>query len=240
MQESWDNSGWQIRFPGEFNRILTALSLSKEVVKEAIETDSSLIVTHHPLFFHPCKSIDATTSYGEMITLMIQHSISLFALHTPADKGIGGLADWWASLLHLDNVSPLLPETSDPQCGLGRRGLLSQKVTADELARICNDAGYQVVNIGGDTTIHSDRVAILPGSGASVIEHLPPETIFITSDISYHNAELAKQRHIALINIPHFTMERPFTNIIAKIGQDNKVAVNISQREKDFFTYTIS
>lgn len=236
-QEVWDNSGWQIRVGSDFNQIITALSPTLEVVNEAIENNCSLIITHHPLFFHPCNSIDTETSSGHIITTLIQHSISLFSIHTPADKGVGGLADWWVSLLHLENTSPLIPERNNPESGLGRHGLLPQKMTVQEVAQMCVDAGYQVVGIAGNISLRTDRVAVLPGSGASAIEHVNAQTIFITSDISYHQAELAEQRNIALINIPHFTMERPFTEIIAQIGDKTGSPVRISQHEKDFFTY---
>lgn len=236
-QEAWDNSGWQIRVGSDFNHTIVALSPTLEVVNEAIENNCSLIITHHPLFFHPCHSIDTETHSGHIITTLIQHSISLFSLHTPVDKGAGGLADWWASLLGLEQTSPLQPERDNPDSGLGRQGFLPQKMTVQEVAKMCVDAGYQVIGIAGDVSLTTNRVAVLPGSGASEIAQVDSQTIFITSDISYHQAELAKQRNIALINIPHFTMERPFTEIIAQIASTTGAPVIISQHEKDFFTY---
>jgi putative NIF3 family GTP cyclohydrolase 1 type 2 len=53
-QESWDNSGWQIRLEREgssVRKVLTVLELSEAVVAEAIQKDVQVIVCHHPLIF---------------------------------------------------------------------------------------------------------------------------------------------------------------------------------------------
>ena len=54
----WDNVGLIL---GErsalVNRILTCLTVTPEVVDEAVQSKANLIVTHHPLLFRPVQKI---------------------------------------------------------------------------------------------------------------------------------------------------------------------------------------
>ena len=59
LAEPWDNSGWQVNLGHDYtNKVLVALSLTKDVLEQAITNDCDLIVTHHPLIFNSIKKID--------------------------------------------------------------------------------------------------------------------------------------------------------------------------------------
>ncbi len=238
-QEQWDNSGWQIRLDNTFSRALVSLSCTPDTVEEAVEQQASLLITHHPLFFRHCTSIDKTSVQGAMITTLIERGVSLFSLHTPIDAGFGGLGDFWADLLHICDRRPIEANRDNPQIGIGRIGKFPSETTPDEVAQYCRTAGFTVTAIGGCTLLVTDTIAVLPGSGADVIPTLPKRSILITSDISFHHAETAKAREIALVVIPHFEMERPFTDIVKRLLNTDEVTVIISKKETDFFTYTL-
>ncbi len=110
IQDSWDNSGWQIRLKNNKKSVLVALSLTKEVVEEAIEKDVGTILTHHPLFFKSIKRISDSSSNGNLIISLIKNNISLYSLHTPVDNGFPGIADFWTDIFNLKNVSPIVSE----------------------------------------------------------------------------------------------------------------------------------
>ena len=55
----WDNSGWQVMTGREVARVLFALDPSPEALKQALDRDAQLIVTHHPLIL---PSISAMVS----------------------------------------------------------------------------------------------------------------------------------------------------------------------------------
>ncbi len=108
LAESWDNPGLQVGDRNaDIKKILLALSISDEVIEEAIEKGANLIITHHPFLFHGTKSIDKGCFPGNMIYRMIEHQISLFSAHTNFDMGQNGLNDYLASLLPLKKSSIL-------------------------------------------------------------------------------------------------------------------------------------
>ena len=62
----WDNSGLQV---GSRNapvrKILVALDPFEDVCREAAAMGAELVITHHPLFFNPIKSLTKAPSAGQ-------------------------------------------------------------------------------------------------------------------------------------------------------------------------------
>lgn len=111
-QEQWDNSGLQVGNPADkISGAVLALDLSEEVIDKAIEAGANLIITHHPLLFKPIGSIREDDPKGHMIIRLIKEKINLYSLHTPADKGVGGLNDWIAEKLQM--VDPIHSEKEE-------------------------------------------------------------------------------------------------------------------------------
>ena len=75
-QEKWDNSGWQIKVPAKNDSILTALSISDDIIDEAIDKNVSLILTHHPLFFKSVSHINYSKTPGKFLYKLIKNDIS--------------------------------------------------------------------------------------------------------------------------------------------------------------------
>ena len=58
LQEGWDNAGLQVGLTeAEVSGALLCLDVTEKVVDEAISKQCNLIVSHHPLIFHPLKRI---------------------------------------------------------------------------------------------------------------------------------------------------------------------------------------
>ena len=57
LQESYDNAGLVVGSPDDELRggILLAVDVTDEVIDEAVELGFGMIVTHHPIIFHPLK-----------------------------------------------------------------------------------------------------------------------------------------------------------------------------------------
>ena len=71
-QEDFDNAGFLVG-DGERNvtRALIALDATKEVIQQAIELKAELIITHHPIIFHPLKKLMADSP----VYLLAQHCL---------------------------------------------------------------------------------------------------------------------------------------------------------------------
>ena len=56
LQETWDNSGWQVGNPHlECTGAMLAVEATEATVQEALENGCNLLITHHPLLFRPLK-----------------------------------------------------------------------------------------------------------------------------------------------------------------------------------------
>ena len=109
-----DNCGLQVgRTGSEIGNILLALDATLEIAHEASACKANLIVTHHPLLFHPLRSLTEKSRAGEIALYLAEHKICLYAAHTNLDHVRGGVSFTMASLLGLRDVRTLspLPET---------------------------------------------------------------------------------------------------------------------------------
>lgn len=106
----WDPIGLQVgSYHDKTANILVTLDVFEEVVDEAIEQEANLIIAHHPLLFKPLQSIDFSTPKGKIIRKLIQHNITVHAMHTNLDITEDGVNDMLSEKLQLTNVKPFVP-----------------------------------------------------------------------------------------------------------------------------------
>jgi dinuclear metal center YbgI/SA1388 family protein len=119
LAEEWDNvgllAGDRLR---ETNVVLTCLTLTPDVAREAIERQAGLIVTHHPLLFRPVKRLTADDAEGRMLLALIAAGVAVYSPHTAYDSAPDGINEQLARLLGLTDVEPLraLPKMGNGKC----------------------------------------------------------------------------------------------------------------------------
>jgi dinuclear metal center YbgI/SA1388 family protein len=92
--------------------------------------------------------------------------------------------------------------------GLGRSGILRQETKAAELAaRVAALFELTTCTWSGDPGRAVRRIAVLPGSGRSLMTEAAGHDVLITGDLSYHDAERAAELGLAVINAPHGELE---------------------------------
>lgn len=105
-----DNPGLQAgRADAVVGGVLVALDPTPAAVRRAIRAKADLLVTHHPLFMDPLRSIDTGTATGAAAAAAIGAGISVYAAHTNLDAAPQGLAVAVAGLLGLENRRFLHP-----------------------------------------------------------------------------------------------------------------------------------
>lgn len=108
LAEKWDNVGLLVGSKSQsIQRVLCALDINLQVVKEAIEKKIDCIITHHPFIFKPMARIDFDTPKGEMLKLLIQHNIAVYSMHTNWDVAVGGINDLLGDTFALENTKPI-------------------------------------------------------------------------------------------------------------------------------------
>jgi dinuclear metal center YbgI/SA1388 family protein len=117
LAADWDNVGLLLgdRFaPAE--RIMTCLTVTPEVVGEAVETNVQLIVTHHPILFRPIQRLTTDTPDGRMLLTLIKSGVAVYSPHTAFDNTAGGINDSLAKRLGLVEIVPLRRREGICQC----------------------------------------------------------------------------------------------------------------------------
>lgn len=99
-----DNIGIQIGSPeARVRSVLLALDVTDDVVEEARKKKAGVIITHHPLIFHPLKKIDPDNRVGRLIRKLHRYDISVLAAHTNLDFTAEGVNFSLAQQLGLAN-----------------------------------------------------------------------------------------------------------------------------------------
>lgn len=225
LREPWDNDGLMCSadVTAEVKRVLVTLDVTEEIVDYAIKRSYDLIISHHPLIFHPVSKISEDEHVARKIIKLINNDISVFSFHTRADKVAGGVNDCLAAALRLSECEPL------PEDGLGRVGFLSQDMEFDEFAehvkcalgadgiRVSN--GYNVVR----------RVAVVGGDGKDYVAAAiaADADTYVTGTLSYNVMEEAAERGINLIEAGHYYTEAPVLNFFAELASSFDMGLTV-------------
>jgi len=101
-----DNVGLQVGDPNiKIKSILLSLDLKDEVIKSAIKENCNLIITHHPILYHPLKNLDFSKNRtARFIEELVKNNISLYSAHTNLDFTKNGVSYQLAKRINLNNV----------------------------------------------------------------------------------------------------------------------------------------
>lgn len=104
----WDNTGLAIGdLSGEVSRVLLTLTVTPKSVEFAAKNSYEMIISHHPLFFSPLKSLKRDTALGKIIYKAIKNDIVIYSAHTNLDVASGGINDILAERFNLEQVQVL-------------------------------------------------------------------------------------------------------------------------------------
>lgn len=188
LQESYDNSGLQVGDPDSgIGSVLVCLDVTEDVIEEAERRSCDLIVSHHPLLFHPLKSITGATMQQRCVWTAIREDISIYSAHTSLDNAVGGVNWAIAGRLGLENLSALKP-LEGGACGV--KGSFETPVKpVDLLAMIAERFGVKCVRHSALPSHPIRTVAICGGAGAFLLEDAVEQGIdcFITGEMHYHD-----------------------------------------------------
>jgi dinuclear metal center YbgI/SA1388 family protein len=220
LAAQWDNTGLQLGDPEwEVRKVMIALDPLPEVLREAAGKKINLVVTHHPLFFEPIKSLDLSYGHGLAVAASIKNKIAIYAAHTSFDRAKGGLNDFLAERLGLTDTRPLEPMAGNPGEGFGRIGTLKAPITAKALAeRVKKALSLEGVRLTGEPGRKIHVVALCGGSGADLLGLAADSgaDAFITGDVKYHQGLKALERGICLIDAGHQGTELPAMERLAE------------------------
>jgi len=215
LQESWDNTGWQVLIPGkdaQCTGVLTCVDASVAVIEEASALGFNMVVSHHPVMFNGQKTFTGATNVQRTVIEAIRRGISIYSCHTAIDSAPGGVSATIAGKLGLHDIIPLIPVAEYPGAGLGAVGNLpAPGLKPAELVELVKSAiKVPVTRCSRPIDPHAriSRIALCGGSGSEFI----PEAIaagaeaYITGDTRYHTF-VDNSADIFIIDIGHHEAE---------------------------------
>jgi dinuclear metal center YbgI/SA1388 family protein len=117
LAADWDNVGLLLGDrAAEVRRVVTCLTVTPEVVAEAVESGVQLIVSHHPVLFRPVQRLTTATPEGRMLLALIRTGVSVYSPHTAFDNAPGGINEALARRLGLIETGPLRRRDGPRQC----------------------------------------------------------------------------------------------------------------------------
>lgn len=226
LSEDWDNTGLLLGDTASTaTRVMTCLTLTADVVDEAVEQGAQLVITHHPLPFRPLNRLTTETATGRLLWRLAKGGIAVYSAHTAWDSAAGGVNDQLASLLGLAGVEPLLPNASGLHKGLGA-GRVGSLASPLKMAAVAELLAKQLPGCrprGVDSGQQAVRVAIACGSGASLLAAALQHgcDLFLSGEATFHQCLEGREAGISLLLIGHFASERFAMEHLAKrLGGD--------------------
>lgn len=215
----FDNTGILV---GDRNRevscALLALDCTPAVVEQARQLGAQLIITHHPVIFHPLKRVNEDA----VVYLLIRSDIAVISAHTNLDIAQGGVNDALASAIGLRDCRGL--ELLNEQTGawLGRIGTLPEPLSPEAFAahiKACLNAS-SVKFAAAPRVIRT--VALCSGSGADCLDAAisAGADALLTSEVKQHEYLAAAAAGISIFDAGHFDTEdiviEPLRDYLAK------------------------
>jgi len=196
-QESWDASGWIVDLKeAEVNKVLFALTVTEDVLEQAVRNGCNMIISHHPMFFVPWK----------------YRNINIYCAHTNFDKAIGGTTDILLKTIHFQgkqfNDFVRIVELENE---MSVEFLKLKLLPISPHLRIVNNK-----KIKGIKTI-----GFCAGSGSEFINETPCDA-FVTGDLKYHTAIETEK---VVFDIGHFESEIFTAEFLKKLTEVNEKGI---------------
>ena len=219
LQEGFDNAGLQVGLTeAEVSGALLCLDVTEDIVDEAIEKGCNLIVSHHPLIFHPLKRILGENDVQRTVAKAIKNDITILSMHTNMDNAKGGVNFKIAEKMGLSHVSFFAEkQVDDIKCGSGTIGEFIEPMAADDFVIMLKKT-FEVECVQCNQLLRRPirKVAICGGAGSFLL----PDAIklgadaFVTGEMHYHEY-FSHEQEIQITVIGHYQSEQ-FTKEIFK------------------------
>lgn len=209
IQDGFDNSGLQVGIPEqEVSSVLICLDVTEDVVAEAERLGCQLIISHHPLLFHPLRTVSDTTYQQRCVIRAVTSGIAIYSAHTSLDNARGGVNFKIAEKIGLDGLC-WLSAREDADAGSGVIGeLRAPMAERDFLLMLKDKFGVRCLKHSATTGKMIKRVAVCGGAGAFLL----PDAIrreadcFVCGEFHYH--DWFENSGVTLAELGHYESEQ--------------------------------
>lgn len=211
LQESYDNSGLLVGDPeADVRSALICVDVTEETVAEAAALGAGLILSHHPVIFHPLRHLTGSTYIERAVGESLRRGIALYACHTNLDSAPEGMSRMLGNLLGLRNMRVLDPSAKGiPGAGFGVVGEPEREMpTIEFLQQVRDKLSVRCMRYSNPRRPTVRRVALCTGAGASLAGAARDAgaDVYLSADFKY-NDFLDADRDLVIADIGHFESE---------------------------------
>lgn len=238
LAAEWDNVGLLAGSADrEVRSVLVALDITEPVVEEAERMGADLIVSHHPVIFHPVKSITDRDPSGRLLIRLVRSGTGAVCMHTNLDAAQGGVNDALASALGLQDAAPAA------EGGIARIGTLPEAMALPGfLARVKNalrpnglryvDGGRPIRKVAAGGGACGDFLWEAAALGCDA---------FVTADLKYNHFLDAGVLGLTVIDAVHFPTEDVVCPMVVRYLREKfpEVQVEKSAVHREVIQYAV-
>jgi len=225
-------NGVQVETKTPIKKIITAVSVSKEIIEKTIECDAQALIVHHGIF---CKN-DAHPLVGrryDYINLLIKNDIALLCYHLPLDAHQEVGNNWKAAHdLGLKNCVPFLEYGKIPIGVVGEIDTISFDAFKQQVEQYYNrSAAYVKVH----NTV--SKVAIVSGGADKCIKDaaLVKADCFITGRVDEPVWDDAHEYGVSFLGLGHYGTETVGPKALAvQLEKHFKIPVTFFETKNPF------
>ena len=209
--EEWDNIGLLVApETDDIDKVLVALDITPDVVREAHEKGAQLIISHHPVIFDPLRTLEP----GTAPYLLARYGIGAFCMHTNLDRADHGVNRQLAKALGL------------ARCIVDPHNFIIVGEAPFEMS-VDDFAAFVKEKLGAPSVRYTEgtgrvtRVAVSSGAGGGQLGYSDHSfDAFVTGELKHHQYNYAVEHGIAAFDAGHFSTEnvvvRPLRDRLAE------------------------
>lgn len=214
---AWDRDGLMVCPDASrpVERILCTLDVTEEAVNYAIENRFDLIVSHHPLLFHPLGAVTEEDHVARKVMRLLQGDVSVMCFHTRADAVAGGVNDRLCEMLGLEDVAPL----GEGEAELARIGILPQPMLLSDFAASVKEILGAPMVLVADAGRTVQCVTLCGGDGkdfVSAAREAGADT-YLSGRIGYHLMADGPETGLNMLEAGHYYTETHITGFFAEL-----------------------
>ena len=223
LQENYDNAGLQVGDPrAEVSAVLLCLDVTPEIIKEALQRECNLIVSHHPLIFKGIKSLTGADITQKLVIEALRNNLAVYSAHTNLDSVWDGVSHEIARKLGIKDQEVLEANALDPKAGLGVVGNIKPLPKIEFLRKVKDTFKVAALKYSAQSpSVVVRRVAVCGGAGASLIKTAikAGADILVTGDVKYHDFT-SYGDEIIIADIGHYESELCSRDILFRVIHD--------------------
>jgi dinuclear metal center YbgI/SA1388 family protein len=203
----WCPNGLQVEGAEEVQHIVTGVTASEALLKEAVRRGAQMVLVHHGIFWDGASRV-LRGSLLKRVRVCLEGRLNLVAYHLPMDRQqeIGNNAPALKEM----GATELEPFAAVKGVKIGWKGRFREPIGFAELQRRIQALYGQRITVFQHGPAQVRTLGLVSGAGQGDVVHAAAEKLdaFITGEISEYSMHLAREEGLHHFSVGHHASER--------------------------------